>query len=157
MRGRDAPAARDHGARRGVDRVRAASRLSAGSAMGDSIETVTGPVAGSDLGFTLVHEHVACASAGIIASWPSLYGGRAALIERAVGILARAKADGVDTIVDATPLDLGRDVSLLAECAERSGVRIIASSGHWLFPSPTIANRTTDQIARLFVSELTEG
>ena len=72
-------------------------------------------------------------------------------------ILARARDDGVATIVDATPLDLGRDVSLLAECSERSGVRIIASSGHWLFPSPTMANRGTDQIAKLFVTELTEG
>jgi len=121
------------------------------------VQTVGGPVPADELGFTLVHEHVACASAGVVQAWPSLYGGRAALVERAVAVLARAREDGVGTIVDATPFDLGRDISLLAECSARSGVRIIASSGHWLFPSPTMANRTTAQIADLFITELSQG
>ena len=100
---------------------------------------------------------MACASAGVIRSWPALYGGREALLERAVEVLTRARADGVETIVDATPFDLGRDMAFLAECAERSGMRIIACSGHWLIPAPATANRTTDQLARLFIAELTEG
>jgi phosphotriesterase-related protein len=122
-----------------------------------SIETVTGPIGAADLGFTLVHEHVACASAGVVRSWPVLYGGREALLARAVEVLTRAREDGIGAIVDATPFDLGRDVSFLAECAERSGMRIIACSGHWLIPTPATANRTTDQLARLFIAELTEG
>ena len=122
-----------------------------------TIQTVSGPVAAEALGFTLVHEHVACASAGVIRSWPVLYGGREALLDRAVEVLSRARADGVETIVDATPFDLGRDMAFLAECAERSGMRIIACSGHWLVPAPATANRTTDQLARLFIAELTEG
>ncbi|HKZ90559.1 MAG TPA: hypothetical protein VJZ50_00330, partial [Candidatus Limnocylindrales bacterium] len=121
------------------------------------VQTVGGSVPADELGFTLVHEHVACASAGVVQGWPSLYGGRAALVERAVAVLARAREDGVGTVVDATPFDLGRDVSLLAECSSRSGVRIIASSGHWLFPSLTMANRSTAQLAELFIAELTEG
>jgi len=59
--------------------------------------------------------------------------------------------------VDATPFDLGRDIGLLAECSERSGVRIISASGHWLLPSPTMAGRSIDQITQLFISELTRG
>ena len=125
--------------------------------MTSMIPTVTGPVPADELGFTLVHEHVVCASAGIVASWPALFGGREALIERAVEVLTDARSAGVDTIVDATPFDLGRDMSLLAECSERSGMRIIATSGHWLVPSPTMASRSTEQITRFFVSELTQG
>jgi len=121
------------------------------------VQTVTGPVTGEALGFTLVHEHVMCASAGIVTGWPELFGGRAALVERAVAVLARAVANGITTMVDATPFDLGRDVTLLRECAERSGMRIIASSGHWLVPSPTFANRTVAQLASLFITELTTG
>jgi hypothetical protein len=45
------------------------------------IESVTGTVAAADLGFVLVHEHIAASSPGIIASWPELCGGRAALVE----------------------------------------------------------------------------
>ncbi|MFN8620093.1 MAG: hypothetical protein U0869_05005 [Chloroflexota bacterium] len=33
-------------------------------------------------------------------------------------------------------------MELLRECSEKSGMRIIASSGHWLVPSPTFGNRT---------------
>ena len=121
------------------------------------VNTVTGPVAGEDLGFTLVHEHVVCGSAGVASGWPALFGGRDALVERAVEVLRRAVVDGVTTIVDATPFDLGRDVTLLAECSRRSGMRIIASSGHWLVPSPTFTNRTTAQLAQLFITELTTG
>ena len=121
------------------------------------VQTVTGPVAADELGYTLVHEHVFCASAGILAGWPALYGGREALVERSVAVLERAVAAGVAAMVDATPFDLGRDVGLLRECSERSGMRIIASSGHWLVPSPTFAGRTVAQLAGLFITELTTG
>jgi phosphotriesterase-related protein len=100
---------------------------------------------------------VMCASAGIVTGWPALFGSREALVERAVAILRQTVADGIDTMVDATPFDLGRDMHLLRECAERSGMRIIASSGHWLVPSPTFANRTVAQLAQLFITELTTG
>ena len=125
--------------------------------MASTIQTVTGPVAAGELGATLVHEHVFCASAGVATAWPGLYGGREALIERSVEILRRTVAAGIEAMVDATPFDLGRDVTLLRECAERSGMRIIASSGHWLVPSPTFTNRSVAQLAQLFITELTTG
>jgi len=121
------------------------------------VATVTGPVPADALGYTLVHEHVFCASAGILTGWPALYGGREALVERAVAVLERSVAAGVRTMIDATPFDLGRDVGLLRECSERSGMRIIASSGHWLIPSPTFGGRTVAQLAELFITELTTG
>ncbi|MEA2633189.1 MAG: phosphotriesterase-related protein [Chloroflexota bacterium] len=123
----------------------------------EGIESVTGPVAPEALGFVLSHEHVACASAGIVRSWPSLFGGRERLIERATTALADARAAGVDTIVDATTFDLGRDIELLAEVARRSGMTILASTGHWLAPSPTMLARTVEQLADLFTRDLTEG
>jgi phosphotriesterase-related protein len=125
--------------------------------MAAMVQTVTGPVAADELGYTLVHEHVFCASAGIATGWPALFGGREALIERATAILKKSVDAGVRSMVDATPFDLGRDVTLLGECAERSGMRIIASSGHWLVPSPTFGNRTVAQLADLFITELTTG
>jgi phosphotriesterase-related protein len=122
-----------------------------------SIQSVTGPVEGSDLGLVLVHEHVQASSPGILRTWPELYGGRDNLRDLAAGILARAKADGVSTMVDATTFDLGRDVELLAEVSALSGVTILASTGHWLDPSVTLAVRTAEQLGDLFTRELTEG
>jgi phosphotriesterase-related protein len=121
------------------------------------IQSVSGPLPAEALGFVLAHEHIACASAGIVRSWPSLFGGRSELVERATRVLVDAREAGVATIVDATTFDLGRDVELLAEVAERSGLTILASTGHWLMPSPTMLARSIDQLADLFARDLSEG
>jgi predicted metal-dependent phosphotriesterase family hydrolase len=41
-----------------------------------TINGVLGPLDTADLGFTLMHEHVAGASAGFWQVWPELFGGR---------------------------------------------------------------------------------
>ncbi len=122
-----------------------------------AIASVTGPVDSADLGYVLAHEHVSAASPGIIRSWPALHGGREALVDRGVRALRDAKAAGVDTIVDCTTFDLGRDPELLVEVSERSGVTIIASTGCWLDPSATMRARSVDQLADWFRSDLTQG
>jgi phosphotriesterase-related protein len=121
------------------------------------VQSVSGPVPPEALGFVLAHEHVACASAGIIRSWPSLFGGRASLVEQGKRALIEAREAGVTTIVDATTFDLGRDIEVLADVARASGVTILASTGHWLMPSPTMLARTTEQLADLFTRDLAEG
>lgn len=121
------------------------------------IESVNGFVAAAELGHTLVHEHVVCATAGATRSLAGPAGGRAGLIERGVGALQSARAAGVRTIVDATPFDLGRDVELLADVSAASGVTIIAATGHWLFPSIHMANRTVAELEEQFTADLTTG
>jgi phosphotriesterase-related protein len=121
------------------------------------IQSVNGWVDETDLGFTLVHEHVAGSSPGILQSWADLSGGRDQLVTTAVAALADAKAHGVRTIVDCTTFDLGRDPRLLAEVSSASGVTVIACSGLWLDPSVTIRARTVAQLAGWFIRDLTEG
>jgi phosphotriesterase-related protein len=121
------------------------------------VQSVLGPIDAAQLGLTLVHEHVVTSSPGILRSWPKLYGGMDRLVGLAVEVLTEAKTSGVDTIVDATPFDLGRDVSLLADVSTRSGVNILASTGHWLDPSATMRARTTEDLADLFIADITEG
>jgi phosphotriesterase-related protein len=121
------------------------------------VHGVNGPLSQDDLGSVLVHEHVAASSSGILQSWPELFGGRQNLVDETVALLRQAKADGVDTMVDATTFDLGRDMSLLSEVSVASGVQIIATTGHWLDPSMTTLARSTEQLASLFLRELTEG
>lgn len=122
-----------------------------------SIQSVTGELAGADLGFVLVHEHVAASSPGIIQSWPALFGGRSTLAERGTEALLQAAKAGVRTIVDCTTFDLGRDVALLAEVSAKSGISIIAVTGLWLDPSVTLKVRSVDQLTDLFLSDLTQG
>lgn len=122
-----------------------------------AIQSVTGPLDASDLGSVLVHEHVVCASAGATRSLAALAGGLAGLADRAVEALAGARSAGLTTMVDATPFDLGRDVTLLAEVSRRSAVAIIAATGHWLLPTVLMANRSVAELADLFIADLTDG
>jgi phosphotriesterase-related protein len=117
-----------------------------------------GPIDSADLGLTLMHEHVFSASAGIWQSWPELLGGRQQFIEYAAGILQRARTEaGVRTFVDVTPIDLGRDVPIMQEVAERSGVQIIACTGHWLDVSRSMAARSIDELIAWFTREIEAG
>jgi phosphotriesterase-related protein len=121
------------------------------------VQSVTGWVQDSELGVTLVHEHVAAGSPGILQSWPGLSGGRDKLVATAVAALAAAREFGVGAIVDCTTFDLGRDAGLLAEVSRASGVAIIACSGLWLDPSVTLRARTAGQLADWFIHDLLEG
>ena len=119
------------------------------------INTVTGPVAAADLGFTLMHEHVMVSASGMYRSYPDLLGPNRE--ERAVERLKQAKAAGIDTFVDATTFDLGRDPELLRTVSERSGVTIINVTGWWLDVPRFIRNVSPNQMAREFVRDIEEG
>ena len=121
------------------------------------VQTVRGPVDAAKLGFTLPHEHVCAGSAGIWQAWPELLGGREAFVRKAVEKLREAKDEGVDTIVDVTPIDVGRDVRLLEEVSRKSGMQIVACTGHWLAPSPTMEARTVEELAEFFQLEIERG
>jgi phosphotriesterase-related protein len=121
------------------------------------VQSVLGPVAPSELGFVLAHEHVVACSPGIVRSWPALYGGREALVKRGVDALVSAKAAGVTTIVDCTTFDLGRDAQLLADVARESGVTILACTGLWVDPSATLRARSVEQLTDFFLTDLQDG
>ena len=122
-----------------------------------TINSVMGPIETAQLGFTLLHEHVCSTSPGFWQAWPSLFGGRDEFIARAVDELTAAKEAGVDTFVDVTPMDLGRDIRLIKEVSERSGMTIIAATGHWLDPSWSMKQRTVEELTDFFTSEIEDG
>jgi phosphotriesterase-related protein len=121
------------------------------------VNTVRGPIDASRLGFTLPHEHILAASAGFLQSWPEFFGGRGALVRKVIDRLEAAKDEGIDTIVDVTPADVGRDVRLLEEVSRKSGMQIVACTGHWLHPSLSMASRTVEELTSFFVLEIERG
>ena len=120
-----------------------------------SINTVLGPMESADLGFTLMHEHLLVAAPGVYQDYPELVGEN--LLDRAVEALNKAKAGGVDTVLDATTLDLGRNVELMAEAAQRSGVNIIACAGWWLDIPRFLVGVSPDLLAKAFIREIEVG
>ena len=119
-----------------------------------TINSVLGPLDTKDLGFTLMHEHVICQ--GFVAqNYPELLGNN--FVDHIIDGVTTAKNGGVDTIIDATTFDLGRDVSKLAEIARRTNVNIIACTGWWMNVPEYIIGTSPDLYADLFVREIQQG
>jgi len=120
-----------------------------------TVNTVLGPIDTKDLGFTLMHEHVLVGFAGVYQDYPELLG--ADPLERAASELKKAREGGIDTIVDATTTDLGRDIEMIAEASRRSGLNVIAVAGWWLDFPRFFAGASVDQLTEVFVREVEEG
>ena len=138
-------------------RLNIAAPVQAHSGKSAVVQTVLGPIAGDRMGFTAAHEHVLASSTDFLRLWPEYLGGRAQFTSRAIERMKLAKTAGIDTIVDCTTPDLGRDVRLLQEVSRRSGVQIVATTGHWLTPTPSFEARTADELADFFALEIERG
>jgi phosphotriesterase-related protein len=113
-----------------------------------AVETVLGPVDVSKLGFTLSHEHVCFI--------PHEVGDRTVAAARMVQKLKEAKAAGVDTIIDLTPGDAGRDVRFGQEVARKSGIQIVVCTG-FRFAPESYKVQTVEQIAEFYIREIEHG
>lgn len=125
---------------------------------GRRVETATGPIATSDLGFTLMHEHIFVLSEGVSANFPSVWD-READTRRAVDILRRLKEKGVSTLVDMTILGTGRNVPLIQQVARESGLQVIVATGLYTYDELPhyFQTRSIDHMVDLFVQDITEG
>ena len=119
------------------------------------LNSVTGPVDSSEHGFTLMHEHVMVAASGLYDYYPDLLGDHRE--ERAIKCLKKAKAGGIDTMVDATTFDLGRNAPMLQRVSEASGVNIINTTGWWLDVPRFLNGVSANQMAREFIKDIEEG
>src|SRR4030042_1369821 len=121
-----------------------------------TVQTATGPVDEGGLGFTLSHEHIIIASAGVVETYPFLFDMPRSR-ERVIGELSEAKAGGVDTIIDATAMDLARHVDFVADVSQASGVQVVVATGLWRDIPRFFWDRGPDFIADVFVHEIQEG
>ncbi|GIL41766.1 phosphotriesterase family protein [Roseiterribacter gracilis] len=134
-----------------------APSVTAHAAARKTVQTVLGPIDAAKLGFTLPHEHLCASSAGFWQVWPEYFGGRKKFVEKAVAKLKAARAEGVTTIVDLTTADLGRDIRLMEEVSRKSGMQIVACTGHWLHPSVSMDARSVEELADFFHKEIEHG
>lgn len=121
-----------------------------------SIQTATGPVETSDLGQTLMHEHIAILPHSVRVNVPSAWDLDAVIagcVVRVQDVMSR----GVRTIVDLTTVDLDRDVTLVAEIARRAGCTIVVASGCWWRPPRYFASAPIEWLVELWTREVTEG
>lgn len=109
-----------------------------------------------DLGFVLPHEHVAVRWPAMSLAYPESYS-REDIVDRCVIKLNDARAAGVDTIFDASTIEMSRDVSLVAEVAERTGLRIIMCTGFFTDIPQYFRLRPRAAITEFLLRELRDG
>ena len=148
--------------------------------------TVTGPVMPNDLGVTLMHEHLfndirrlfvpaPAASEADLAMWKENLGLEALHVAREAGPIAdnyvlddesvaieemqELYASGGTTLVDPTPIGLGRDPLALRRVSEATGVNVVMGTGWYrkMFHPDGFASRSVDDIAAEIVREITDG
>lgn len=121
-----------------------------------AINTVTGPVEPTELGFTLMHEHVLICDWSMRMNFPRWLD-RDEQLEVAVDKLSELKRRGVDTIVDPTPIDLGRDVEFIQEASLRSGLRIICATGFYHSPPIGLRWYSSQDLAKMMIGDIESG
>jgi phosphotriesterase-related protein len=125
------------------------------------VQTVTGPVDASELGRTLVHEHIVISWAGGELDRHQKWT-RPEIVARAVDKLSELRDGGFRTFVDPCPIDLGRDPELYAEVSQKSGMHVVCATGFytqhegWGLPYYWRA-RDPEEIAEHYAAEITEG
>lgn len=120
-----------------------------------TIQSVTGPIPGGELGVTLAHEHVWCDI--------SVHSGRPDNVlqdvQLAAGELQVFVTAGGRTIIELTPEGVGRNATRLKAISEASGAQVVSGVAFYdEVTSPEWALRAgTAEIADYFVRELEEG
>jgi len=122
------------------------------------INTVTGSIDSSELGPTLMHEHICCADWSMRMNFGSRFFDYDKVVDDAVAMFTKMNREcGVTTVVDGTPLNLGRDVHLIRAVAERTGLQVVASSGFYYQEEPGLMFYPEEQLADLLLDECQNG
>ncbi len=116
--------------------------------------TVTGPLDVDALGVVDAHDHLFLDS-------PALVGQAFRDVDRAIDEVREGRASGIGTLVEMTPIGLGRDPAGMRAVAAATGVAIIAASGyhrdahypagHW------VHDATVERLTERVVTDLTVG
>ena len=113
------------------------------------IQSILGPIDTAELGQTLIHEHVTCADWSMRMNFGDRFFERDTIISMAKKAFAPVQALGVKTIVDGTAVNLGRDLSLIRDVAEATGMNIIASAGFYFQEESWLQERDEEEIFEL--------
>lgn len=126
-----------------------------------NIITVNGEIPASQMGLSLIHEHVMVDFVGAAKVSPDRYT-REEVFNKVLPYLKQAKELGCQTFVECTPAYLARDPLLLKQLADASGLQILTNTGYYGARNdeslpPHAFTETTDQLAQRWIKEFKEG
>jgi phosphotriesterase-related protein len=123
--------------------------------------TVGGQISSSQIGKALIHEHFLVDFIGADKIHPGRWN-RVDVVKKVLPYLVEVKTHGVKTVFDCTPAYLGRDVLLLKELADRSGLNIVTNTGYYgavdnkYLPQHAFTE-TAAQLAARWINEYEKG
>ena len=126
-----------------------------------SVATVRGPVLASELGVTLIHEHVLVDFVGADQVSRSRYDAEDAF-KAVLPHLTALRDRGVSTLVECTPAYLGRDPQLLRRLSEASGLHLVTNTGYYgarkgqFLPAHAL-QESAEQLAERWLTEWRQG
>src|SRR5882672_2598474 len=94
-----------------------------------NLNTARGAIDTTDLGVTLMHEHVFLMTTEILQNYPEAWGDESKRVADAIVRLNELKSRGVDTIVDLTVVGLGRYIPRIARIAAETDLNIVVATG----------------------------
>lgn len=132
-----------------------------------TIETLDGPLETARLGTVLMHEHIFNLTWEIQVVHPGFNGWDPEVeIPRAQRRLAELKAAGVDTLVELSPIGLGRSLQLIRAACEGSGLQVVLATGlytydvlprPWHFSGPGTLLGGDEPLDELIRADLRDG
>lgn len=119
------------------------------------IQTVNGPIRPEELGITMCHEHLALNLSGVRGDDDSNFDDTDLIADE----ILKAKAYGVQSIIEVTCCDMGRDGKLLQEYSRRCGIHIVAATGYYLEPYHTdwVKESPVEALAEQFCRDILSG
>ena len=130
-----------------------------------TVNTVLGPISAEKLGKTLIHEHFVFGYAGFQGDTTLGEFDREAALQVGINVAERLKAYGVNTVVDATTNECGRNPELLQEISVKTGLQIICSSGYYYegesapayFKFRASLGDMSAEVYEMYTREITQG
>jgi phosphotriesterase-related protein len=86
-----------------------------------------------------------------------IFDSRASSVASAVDKLKAARDAGIDTIVDVTTFDIGRDIRYREEISRKSGMQIVAATGQHFFAPASYNSRSVEEITEVLIREIEQG
>lgn len=133
--------------------------------MSSFVESVTGPISVEQLGKTLIHEH-------FVFGYPGFQGdvtlggfNEKDTLETAIAAAKQMMSFGIQTVVDPTPNECGRNPLFLKKVSEATGLQIICATGYYYegegappyFKLRQGLGTAEEEIYEMFKVEITEG
>lgn len=130
------------------------------------LSTARGAIETSDLGVTLMHEHVFMMTTEIAQNYPEAWGDEERRVTDAIDRLNELKSRGVDTVVDLTVIGLGRYIPRIQRVAAATDLNIIVATGLYTyndvpfrfhFQGPGTLLDGPEIMTEMFVRDIREG